>query len=63
MNIICFERTAWYYKEVLGALPQLDRGADYESERQGFESLMPHHLNLHVAHISGVFCIHQVCSL
>ena len=27
----------------IGALPQLDRGTDYESVRQGFESLMPHH--------------------
>ena len=26
------------------ALPQLDRGSDYESERHRFESYMPHHL-------------------
>ena len=27
-------------------LPQLDRGADYESGRRGFESLTAHHLLL-----------------
>lgn len=26
-------------------VPQLDRGADYESDRRGFESLRAHHLN------------------
>ena len=28
------------------ALPQLDRGSDYESERHRFESYTPHQLNL-----------------
>ena len=28
------------------ALPQLDRGSDYESERHRFESCTPHHLDL-----------------
>ena len=30
----------------VAALPQLDRGSDYESERHRFESYTPHHLNL-----------------
>ena len=28
----------------VAALPQLDRGSDYESERHRFESYTPHHL-------------------
>ena len=30
----------------VAALPQLDRGSDYESERHRFESYTPHHLRL-----------------
>ena len=30
----------------VAALPQLDRGSDYESERHRFESYTPHHLKL-----------------
>ena len=30
----------------VAALPQLDRGSDYESERHRFESYTPHHLSL-----------------
>ena len=30
----------------VAALPQLDRGSDYESERHRFESYTPHQLNL-----------------
>ena len=29
----------------VAALPQLDRGSDYESERHRFESYTPHQLN------------------
>ena len=32
------------YISSLAALPQLDRGSDYESERHRFESYTPHHL-------------------
>ena len=36
----------WFYMSCAAALPQLDRGSDYESERHRFESYTPHHLNL-----------------
>ena len=34
------------YISCVAALPQLDRGSDYESERHRFESYTPHQLNL-----------------
>ena len=34
------------YISSTAALPQLDRGSDYESERHRFESYTPHQLNL-----------------
>ena len=36
----------WFYMFCAAALPQLDRGSDYESERHRFESYTPHQLNL-----------------
>ena len=36
----------WFYMSCAAALPQLDRGSDYESERHRFESYTPHHLRL-----------------
>ena len=36
----------WFYKSCAAALPQLDRGSDYESECHRFESYTPHQLNL-----------------
>ena len=35
----------WFYMSCTAALPQLDRGSDYESERHRFESYTPHQLN------------------
>ena len=34
----------WHYILRVAALPQLDRGSDYESERHRFESCTPHQL-------------------
>ena len=34
---------AWQYIQLHAALPQLDRGPDYESGRHRFESYTPHH--------------------
>ena len=34
----------WFYMSCAAALPQLDRGSDYESERHRFESYTPHQL-------------------
>ena len=36
----------WFYMSCTAALPQLDRGSDYESERHRFESYTPHQSNL-----------------
>ena len=36
----------WHFNYCNAALPQLDRGSDYESERHRFESYTPHQLNL-----------------
>ena len=36
----------WFYMFCAAALPQLDRGSDYESERHRFESYTPHQSNL-----------------
>ena len=36
----------WFYMFCAAALPQLDRGSDYESERHRFESYTPHQLKL-----------------
>ena len=35
----------WFYMSCAAALPQLDRGSDYESERHRFESYTPHQSN------------------
>ena len=35
----------WFYISCAAALPQLDRGSDYESVRRGFESLTAHHFS------------------
>ena len=38
----------WHYILCVAALPQLDRGSDYESERHRFESCTPHQSNFKV---------------
>ena len=44
----------------VAALPQLDRGSDYESERHRFESYTPHHLSLKPPE-TGAFLLWQPC--
>ena len=39
----------------VAALPQLDRGSDYESERHRFESYTPHQLILKASGNGGFF--------
>ena len=43
----------------VAALPQLDRGSDYESERHRFESYTPHHLRLKLP-ATGAFLLRQL---
>ena len=42
----------------VAALPQLDRGSDYESERHRFESYTPHHLRLELP-ATGAFLLRK----
>ena len=42
----------------VAALPQLDRGSDYESERHRFESYTPHQLSLKLP-ATGAFLIYR----
>ena len=42
----------------VAALPQLDRGSDYESERHRFESYTPHHLRLRLP-ATGAFLLRK----
>ena len=42
----------------VAALPQLDRGSDYESERHRFESYTPHHLRLKLP-ATGAFLLRR----
>ena len=53
----------WFYMSCAAALPQLDRGSDYESERHRFESYTPHQLNLKPP-VTGAFllCRHRMDS-
>ena len=44
----------------VAALPQLDRGSDYESERHRFESYTPHHLRLKLP-ATGAFLLRKHC--
>ena len=44
----------------VAALPQLDRGSDYESERHRFESYTPHQLNLKPP-ATGAFLLRKHC--
>ena len=44
----------------VAALPQLDRGSDYESERHRFESYTPHHLRLKLP-ATGAFLLCKHC--
>ena len=50
----------WFYMSCAAALPQLDRGSDYESERHRFESYTPHHLSLKPP-ATGVFILGKRC--
>ena len=43
----------WFYMSCAAALPQLDRGSDYESERHRFESYTPHQLKSKVSGNGG----------
>ena len=43
---LAFLTGKWHSIYLHAALPQLDRGPDYESGRHRFESYTPHHLNL-----------------
>ena len=43
----------WQYIPRVAALPQLDRGSDYESERHRFESCTPHQPNLNPGRLIG----------
>ena len=45
----------WFYMSCAAALPQLDRGSDYESERHRFESYTPHQLNLKASGNGGFY--------
>ena len=45
----------------VAALPQLDRGSDYESERHRFESYTPHQLNLKPP-ATGAFLLCRRCT-
>ena len=48
----------WFYMSCAAALPQLDRGSDYESERHRFESYTPHHLRLKLP-ATGAFLLRK----
>ena len=48
----------WFYMSCAAALPQLDRGSDYESERHRFESYTPHQSNLK-SPATGAFLLWQ----
>ena len=50
----------WFYMSCAAALPQLDRGSDYESERHRFESYTPHQLILKLP-ATGAFLIWEHC--
>ena len=50
----------WFYMSCAPALPQLDRGSDYESERHRFESYTPHHLRLKLP-ATGAFLLRKHC--
>ena len=50
----------WFYMSCAAALPQLDRGSDYESERHRFESYTPHQLTLKLP-ATGAFLIWEHC--
>ena len=45
----------WFYMSCAAALPQLDRGSDYESERHRFESYTPHQLKSKSLRQRGLF--------
>ena len=48
----------WFYMSCAAALPQLDRGSDYESERHRFESYTPHQLKLKLP-ATGAFLLRK----
>ena len=50
----------WFYMSCAAALPQLDRGSDYESERHRFESYTPHQSNLKPP-ATGAFLLRRHC--
>ncbi len=45
----------WFYMSCAAALPQLDRGSDYESERHRFESYTPHQSKLKASGNGGFY--------
>ena len=50
----------WFYMSCAAALPQLDRGSDYESERHRFESYTPHQLKSKASG-NGAFLLRRHC--
>ena len=50
----------WFYMSCAAALPQLDRGSDYESERHRFESYTPHQLSFKPPE-TGAFLLRKHC--
>ena len=50
----------WFYMSCAAALPQLDRGSDYESERHRFESYTPHQMTLKLS-ATGAFLFWKPC--
>lgn len=59
---LAFSTGKWHSIYLHAALPQLDRGPDYESGRHRFESYTPHHLNLG-APSGALFFIYLVLKL
>ena len=53
-------RLKWFYMSCAAALPQLDRGSDYESERHRFESYTPHQLSFKPP-VTGAFPLQGRC--
>lgn len=54
---LAFFTGKWHSIYLHAALPQLDRGPDYESGRHRFESYTPHHLNLGAPSGALFYCL------
>ena len=58
--VLVSNKLKWFYMFCAAALPQLDRGSDYESERHRFESYTPYHLRLKLP-ATGAFLLRKHC--